>query len=179
MGRDKLDELIKEALEEGTEGMKELSTWYGNLEPPDRDPCPLVEHPSGKYVCPGHPKICLYAGWLEGFPRLCDSCEHLPTCFPVSAAEGADLAGFTATCPFCGRVLPQDELTKQPIMPDVCPECGRDLLNVDVTGAILCPGDPEHCQGNGKDHRFEICCDGCNYFLQCYPEWGRKGGSDA
>lgn len=38
------------------------------------------------------------------------------------------------------------------------------------TGAELKPGAPEHCQGNGKDPRFEICCDECDFFLQCFPK---------
>ncbi len=38
------------------------------------------------------------------------------------------------------------------------------------TGAELKPGDPEICQGNGKDPRFEICCDECDFFLACYPD---------
>lgn len=42
---------------------------------------------------------------------------------------------------------------------------------IDATGAELVPGDPERCQGNGKDPRFEICCDECDYFLKCFPEY--------
>ena len=42
---------------------------------------------------------------------------------------------------------------------------------LDVTGAELTPGDPERCQGNGKDPRFEICCDECDYYLDCFPDW--------
>lgn len=179
MSKDKLDELIADVLEEGTEGMKKVSDWYGSIDQANEDPYPLVDHPSGKKVCAGHPKLCLYAGWCSVVERLCDSCPYIDDCFPVSTTEGADLAGFTAKCPYCGLELPQDELAKQPIMPDVCPACGQNLQNVDVTGAILCPGDPERCQGNGKDPRFEICCDGCNYFLECYPEWGRKGETNA
>ncbi len=38
------------------------------------------------------------------------------------------------------------------------------------TGAELKPGDPEHCQGNGEHPDFECCCDGCNFFLACFPE---------
>ena len=167
MSKDKLDELIKEALEED---IKKVSEWYKNLDEAALCAPPLVDHPSGKKVCPGHPKVCLYAGWCPGIERLCDSCEHLPTRFPVPATEGADLAGFTATCPFCGHELPQDELTKQPIMPDVCPECGRDLLNVDVTGIELTPGDPERCQGNGKEDPMTCCCDECDHYLACFPE---------
>ena len=40
------------------------------------------------------------------------------------------------------------------------------------TGAELKPGDPEHCQGNGEDPRFECCCDECDYLIQCAAVWG-------
>ena len=40
---------------------------------------------------------------------------------------------------------------------------------IDSTGAELRPGDPENCQGNGKDPRFEICCDECDFYLDCFP----------
>lgn len=39
------------------------------------------------------------------------------------------------------------------------------------TGAELKPGDPENCQGNGKHPDFEICCDGCSFYMDCYPEY--------
>jgi len=42
---------------------------------------------------------------------------------------------------------------------------------INVTGADLAPGYPEHCQGNGKHPNFEICCDECDYYLDCYPEF--------
>lgn len=48
---------------------------------------------------------------------------------------------------------------------------------IDVTGAELKPGDPEHCQGNGEHPGFEICCDECDYFLQCFPEWDSGGAA--
>ena len=41
------------------------------------------------------------------------------------------------------------------------------VMERDVTGAILTPGFPEKCQGNGEDPRFEICCDECDYMLCC------------
>ena len=45
---------------------------------------------------------------------------------------------------------------------------------IDVTGAELHPGDPERCQGNGKDPVFECCCDECDYYLACYPDWDKQ-----
>ena len=51
-----------------------------------------------------------------------------------------------------------------------------DKKIIDVTGAELKPGEPENCQGNGEHPGFEICCDECDYFLKCFPEWA-PGGS--
>ncbi len=41
---------------------------------------------------------------------------------------------------------------------------------IDVTGVELTPGKPDVCLGNG-DQGFECCCDECNYFLLCFPEY--------
>lgn len=47
----------------------------------------------------------------------------------------------------------------------------------DPSGVLLCPGHPKLCLGSGKFGKlFECCCDECNYFLQCFPEWA-PGGS--
>ena len=40
------------------------------------------------------------------------------------------------------------------------------------TGATLKPGKPDECQGNGKDPRFECCCDECDYLIDCAAAWG-------
>lgn len=42
---------------------------------------------------------------------------------------------------------------------------------LDVTGAELTPGKPDECQGNGEHPDFEICCDECDYYLDCFPDW--------
>ena len=44
---------------------------------------------------------------------------------------------------------------------------------IDVTGVELTPGEPDVCLGNGA-HGFECCCDECDYFLLCYPEFEPK-----
>ena len=44
---------------------------------------------------------------------------------------------------------------------------------IDVTGAELTPGKPDVCLGNGKQG-FECCCDECDYFLLCFPEYMPK-----
>ena len=66
------------------------------------------------------------------------------------------------------------ELFKQALVEGLNRRFDRGLANakvdIDPTGAILTPGDPENCQGNGKDPRFEICCDECDHYLACFPE---------
>lgn len=42
---------------------------------------------------------------------------------------------------------------------------------LDPSGAVLAPGDPERCQGNGKHEGLECCCDECDHFLECYPDF--------
>ena len=41
---------------------------------------------------------------------------------------------------------------------------------VDDTGVELTPGDPNGCLGNGEQG-FECCCDECDYYLLCFPEF--------
>ena len=41
---------------------------------------------------------------------------------------------------------------------------------VDITGIELTPGKPTVCLGNGE-RGFECCCDECDYFLLCLPEF--------
>ena len=42
--------------------------------------------------------------------------------------------------------------------------------NIDITGVELTPGKPIVCLGNGEQG-FECCCDECDYFLLCFPEF--------
>lgn len=43
------------------------------------------------------------------------------------------------------------------------------------TGILLTPGcQGANCKGNGKDGSAECCCDNCDYFLECFPQWIRK-----
>ena len=44
---------------------------------------------------------------------------------------------------------------------------------IDITGIELTPGEPLVCLGNGE-HGFECCCDECDYYLLCYPEFNSK-----
>ena len=41
---------------------------------------------------------------------------------------------------------------------------------IDVTGVELSPGEPDLCLGNGEQG-YECCCDECDYYLRCFPEF--------
>ena len=41
---------------------------------------------------------------------------------------------------------------------------------IDITGIELSPGEPTVCLGNGE-HGFECCCDECDYYLSCFPQF--------
>ena len=47
----------------------------------------------------------------------------------------------------------------------------------DVTGVELTPGKPAICLGNG-DQGFECCCDECDYYLFCFPEFDPKSNKE-
>ena len=41
---------------------------------------------------------------------------------------------------------------------------------IDITGVELMLGEPTVCLGNGEQG-FECCCDECDYYLLCFPEF--------
>ena len=41
---------------------------------------------------------------------------------------------------------------------------------IDIIGIELTPGEPTVCLGNGEQS-FECCCDECDYYLLCFPEF--------
>ncbi len=41
---------------------------------------------------------------------------------------------------------------------------------IDITGIELTPGEPDDCLGSG-DQGFECCCDECDHYLLCFPEF--------
>ena len=45
---------------------------------------------------------------------------------------------------------------------------------LDITGIELTPGDPTACLGNGEQG-LECCCDECDCYLLCFPEFDPKG----
>jgi len=58
---------------------RECAVVEGEFELPHaKDPA------TGTSLCPGHPKICLGAGWIEDFECCCDECDYLAECFPIS-----------------------------------------------------------------------------------------------
>ena len=44
---------------------------------------------------------------------------------------------------------------------------------IDITDIELTPGEPTSCLGNGEQG-FECCCDECDYYLICFPEFDIK-----
>ena len=44
---------------------------------------------------------------------------------------------------------------------------------IDITGVELTPGEPSVCLGSGE-HGFACCCDECDYYLLCFPEFDQK-----
>ena len=45
---------------------------------------------------------------------------------------------------------------------------------IDITDVEITPGEPTVCLGKGEQD-FECCCDGCDYYLLCFPEFDPKG----
>ena len=48
---------------------------------------------------------------------------------------------------------------------------------IDVTVTELTSGEPTVCLGNGEQG-FECCCDECDYFLLCFPEYNIRNGEE-
>ena len=45
---------------------------------------------------------------------------------------------------------------------------------IDITGTILTPSrQGRKCLGNGEYPEYECCCDECDYFLYCFPQYNR------
>lgn len=49
----------------------------------------------------------------------------------------------------------------------------EDLIDP-CTGALLWPGVPERCPGNGEHPEYECCCDECPYYSECFPDWKER-----
>lgn len=45
------------------------------------------------------------------------------------------------------------------------------------TGILLTPSfHGKDCHGNGEHPGYECCCDECDYYLDCFPEWDYDSG---
>ena len=43
---------------------------------------------------------------------------------------------------------------------------------IDVTGTPLTPSrQGRKCLGNGEHPEYECCCDECDYYLYCFPQY--------
>ena len=43
---------------------------------------------------------------------------------------------------------------------------------IDITGTPLRPSrHGKKCLGNGEHSEYECCCDECDFYLKCFPEW--------
>ena len=43
---------------------------------------------------------------------------------------------------------------------------------IDITGTTLIPGNQgKDCPGNGMNPDIECCCDECDFYLECFPDW--------
>ena len=49
----------------------------------------------------------------------------------------------------------------------------KQKWEIDHTKVELSPGKPSVCLGNGEQE-FECCCDECDYYLLCFPEYDLK-----
>ncbi len=46
---------------------------------------------------------------------------------------------------------------------------------IDPTGILLTPSfHGEDCLGNGDHPEYECCCDECDYYLDCFPDWDKE-----
>lgn len=43
---------------------------------------------------------------------------------------------------------------------------------IDITGTPLTPSrQGRKCLGNGENAEYECCCDECEYYLKCFPQY--------
>lgn len=46
---------------------------------------------------------------------------------------------------------------------------------IDPTGTPLTPSfHGKDCLGNGEHPDYELCCDNCNWFLECFPKYDKE-----
>ena len=50
---------------------------------------------------------------------------------------------------------------------------------IDETGISLTPSrQGKKCLGNGEHTEYECCCDECNYYLYCFPQFKNMFAKD-
>ena len=49
---------------------------------------------------------------------------------------------------------------------------------INVQSIELSPGKPDACLGSGE-YEFECCCDECDFYLICFPDWQQFTTIDA
>jgi hypothetical protein len=45
---------------------------------------------------------------------------------------------------------------------------------IDPTGTELTPGDPWNCLGGDNHPEHPLCCDECDHYLACFPEYQKE-----
>jgi len=46
---------------------------------------------------------------------------------------------------------------------------------IDITGTPLTPSrQGRRCLGNGEHQKYECCCDECDYYLYCFPQFDER-----
>ena len=73
------------------------------------------------------------------------------------------------------HAIPEADRPKLDPSQAAAPAWAKDLIVDEATGAILSPGNPEICQGNGfhvnvDGDAIECACDECDYLQLCFPE---------
>lgn len=59
--------------------------------------------------------------------------------------------------------------------PDVLDLYEMDGVEINPgTDTPLMPGRRQECHGNGEHEGFECCCDECDYYLACFPEYQKE-----
>ena len=49
----------------------------------------------------------------------------------------------------------------------------------DVSGTPLVPSEQgSKCPGNGEHPEYECCCDECDHYLYCFPQYKAEQGKD-
>lgn len=67
-------------------------------------------------------------------------------------------------------------MAKQRVNITLEPDYDAEIENhTDITGVLLSPGEPQKCLGSGDVPGTTCCCDECDFYLRCFPEWDKKG----